>query len=266
MHAEYYCPVLIAFHEDGTFDKEKQHILYDRLLEAGIDGVVVFGSSREFYALTYDECCTVGQDAIAYISGRRPVYVSTGRMSATETIALSSEMIDAGATGVIVVGPYYISASNAGTKAFYDEVALGVDGSIIIYNYPERTGYDVAPVLAQLIEQHPNIVGVKDTVESATHTQRIIAELHEAHPDFRIYSGFDNNLVPVVFAGGTGVIAALSNMVPDLCSHWIQALRKENFDDVARMHKQICALMSVYSMTTPFMSGMKYLIGLQEQV
>lgn len=95
MHAEYYCPILTAFHEDGTFDKEKQHILYDRLLEAGIDGVVVLGSSGEFYALTYDKCCTVGQDAIAYISGRIPVYVGTGRMSATETIALSSEMIDA---------------------------------------------------------------------------------------------------------------------------------------------------------------------------
>lgn len=69
--------------------------------------------------------------------------------------------------------------------------------------------------------------------------------------------------MPVVFAGGTGVIAALSNMVPDLCAYWIQALREENFDDIARMHKQICALMSVYSMTTPFMSGMKHLIGLQ---
>lgn len=263
MQAHYYCPTLTALHEDGSFDEEAQHELYDRLIASGIDGAIVLGSSGEFYAMSYQECQTIGLDAIRHIDGRMEVYVGTGRMNVSQTVSLSNEMIDAGATGVIVVGPYYMGVSPEGVRTYYDEVAKAVRGNILIYNYPDRTGYDVAPVLPDLARSNPNIIGVKDTVESATHTQAIIRSLRQVRPDFKVYSGFDNNLAPVVLAGGTGVIAALSNVAPEMCARWVRALRSEDFGEVARIHEKVCDLMGVYTVATPFMSLMKHILGLQ---
>ena len=264
MHAEYLCPTLTALTSDGVVDFESQHRLYDRLIEAGIDGAIVLGSSGEFYAMTLDECCELGLDAIRHIAGRMKVYVGCGRLKMDETVELSNRMLDAGATGVIVVGPYYIGASEEGIFSYYDEVASRVHGNILIYNYPERTGYDVTPaIINRLLERHGNIVGIKDTVESATHTQAIVKGVKAEHPDFLVYSGFDNNLVPTVFAGGNGVIAAISNMAPELCASWIRAFKADDLKETARIHAEICRLMDIYRITTPFMPGMKKVLEFQ---
>lgn len=262
MNAEYYCPILTAFHEDGSFDEGSQHRMYDRLIDAGIDGIVVLGSSGEFSGLTVDVCREIGLDAIAYVGGRTKVYVGTGRLDIDETVNLSNEMIGAGATGVIVVGPYYCAISNEGIYRYFDAVAQQVQGDILIYNYPDNTGFDVpVSVLKRLVDANSNIVGIKDTVESATHTQRYIHAIKPRHPEFRIYSGFDNNLVPVVFSGGDGVIAAMSNMMPRTCSAWIRALKNDDVAAISKIHATVSRLMEVYSISVPFMPAMKRILA-----
>lgn len=264
MHAEYLCPALTALTPEGDLDAEAQHLLYERLAASGIDGVVVLGSSGEFYGMTLGQCRAIGLDAIRTLAGRLPVYVGCGRLSARETIELSNEMLAAGATGAIIVGPYYIGASEEGIFAYFDRVAGEVRGDILIYNYPDNTGYDVTPsILKRLAERHPNIVGVKDTVESATHTQAIINALKPEHPAFRVYTGYDNNFVPTVLAGGDGAIAAMANMMPETCAGWTRAMREGDFQAVAALHAEVARLMEVYSLSKPFMPAMKRILALQ---
>lgn len=264
MNAEYLCPVLTAFTDDGHFDSESQHELYDRLISAGVDGAVVLGSSGEFPSLSIEDCRIIGMDAISYIQGRIKVFIGTGRLDIDDTVNLSNEMIDAGASGVIVVGPYYFRAGEEGVFSYFSQVASRVHGDIIIYNYPETTGIDVgAGTLERLIESCPNIIGIKDTVESATHTQRLINAIKGKHPDFKVYSGFDNNFIPVVFSGGDGVIAAMANVMPWECAAWTRAVRDGDIEAVASIHAKVSRLMGIYSISTPFMPAMKAILGMQ---
>lgn len=264
MKCGYICPVLTIFREDGSINYEGMHQMYDRLIAAGIDGVVVLGSSGEFYALPLQACRELAADAISYVKRRMKVYIGTGRLILQETVDFSNEMLAAGADAVIIVGPYYIGVDEEEIYEYYHEVAARVQGDILLYNYPDRTGYDIpVSVILKLTENHANIIGIKDTHGSAAHTQAMIAAVRKRHPAFLIYSGFDNNFVPVVAAGGDGCIAALSNLVPETCAELTAAMRAEDMERTARAYQKINTLMELYQVKAPFMPAMKKALMLQ---
>ena len=263
MKAEYYCPVLTIFKENGEIDYTGMHQIFDRIINAGLDGVILLGSSGEFYSLSIDKCKKLAKDCILYIQKKIKVYVGTGRMNLKETIELSSKVIEYGADGVIVVAPYYISGGDEGFYTYYDHLAKSVAGDIIIYNYPDRTGYDMSTsTILKLLENH-NIIGIKDTVESATHTQNIINKVKPIFPNFKIFSGYDNNFIPVVLSGGDGCIAAISNIRPELCAKWVQSVNDGDFLLMEEIFKKINALMNVYKISNPFMPAMKKLLQIE---
>ena len=206
----------------------------------------------------------VALDAIEQLKGKMKVYVGTGCLNVADTVAFSNEMAEAGATGLIIVGPYYIGAEPEGVFEYFDQVASQVKGDIMIYNYPERTSYDVTPdILNRLLDRHDNIVAIKDTVESATHTQKILNLVKSKHPEFKVFSGFDNNFLPTVLAGGNGAIGGMSNMAPYMVASWVKAVNAGDFETVGAIHKAVCELFQVYQQTNPFMPSMKYILQLQ---
>lgn len=263
MTAEFYCPAMTLF-RDGKVDYEAQHKLLGRLVDAGVDGAIILGSASEFYAMTPEVRREVALDAIEQLKGKMKVYVGTGCLNVTDTVAFSNEMAEAGATGLIIVGPYYIGADPEGIFQYFDQVASQVKGDIMIYNYPERTSYDVTPeILNRLLDRHSNIVAIKDTVESATHTQKILNLVKSKHPEFKVFSGFDNNFLPTVLAGGNGAIGGMSNMAPYMVAAWVKAVNEGDFETAAAIHKAVCELFQVYQQTNPFMPSMKYILQLQ---
>lgn len=263
MTAEFYCPAMTMF-RDGKVDYEAQHKLLGRLVDAGVDGAIILGSASEFYAMTPEVRREVALDAIEQLKGKMKVYVGTGCLNVADTVAFSNEMAEAGATGLIIVGPYYIGAEPEGVFEYYDQVASQVKGDIMIYNYPERTSYDVTPdILNRLLDRHDNIVAIKDTVESATHTQKILDLVKSKHPEFKVFSGFDNNFLPTVLAGGNGAIGGMSNMAPYMVASWVKAVNAGDFETVGAIHKAVCELFQVYQQTNPFMPSMKYILQLQ---
>lgn len=263
MTAEFYCPAMTMF-RDGKVDFEAQHKLLGRLVDAGVDGAIILGSVSEFYAMTPEVRREVALDAIEQLKGKMKVYVGTGCLNVADTVAFSNEMAEAGATGLIIVGPYYIGAEPEGVFEYFDQVASQVKGDIMIYNYPERTSYDVTPdILNRLLDRHDNIVAIKDTVESATHTQKILNLVKSKHPEFKVFSGFDNNFLPTVLAGGNGAIGGMSNMAPYMVASWVKAVNAGDFETVGAIHKAVCELFQVYQQTNPFMPSMKYILQLQ---
>ena len=263
MTAEFYCPAMTMF-RDGKVDFEAQHKRLGRLVDAGVDGAIILGSASEFYAMTPEVRREVALDAIEQLKGKMKVYVGTGCLNVADTVAFSNEMAEAGATGLIIVGPYYIGAEPEGVFEYFDQVASQVKGDIMIYNYPERTSYDVTPdILNRLLDRHDNIVAIKDTVESATHTQKILNLVKSKHPEFKVFSGFDNNFLPTVLAGGNGAIGGMSNMAPYMVASWVKAVNAGDFETVGAIHKAVCELFQVYQQTNPFMPSMKYILQLQ---
>lgn len=262
MNAEYICPVVTAFHGDGSVDMEAMKALFDHLIEGGLDGIAIMGSSGEFYSMTLEEARNFARASLAYLKGRIPVYVGTGRLTLEETVELSSFALDCGANGVMIVGPYYIGTDRDGIFAYYDQVAERVSGEILLYNYPDRTGFDITPdIVLRLLEKHSNIAGYKDTMAAPSHTRELIRSIKPQYPGFRIYSGYDDNFTHVLLSGGNGCIAALSNLKPGLCAQWREAWNQGDLGRVAKIQRIIDGLMDFYKISTPFMPAMKYALG-----
>lgn len=114
MRSEYICPVLTAFDENGKVDMEAMKRQFDHLIEGGLNGIAIMGSSGEFYAMTLEEAMAFARDSIAYLKDKIPVYIGTGRLIADETIQFSNYVLDQGATAVMIVGPYYIGTDEIG--------------------------------------------------------------------------------------------------------------------------------------------------------
>lgn len=263
MKAEYITPTICVFDDDGNVNYDACAALIDRVVTAGIDGIVLNGSNGEFFHLTNDERCRLVDAAVEAVNHRARLYVGTGSMSQDEAVKLTRYAHKAGADAALVVPPFYFQLSEQSVEAFYDAIATCSDGDVLLYNFPTLTGNDVTPELTKrLVDKHENIVGYKDTVVDVAHTRRIIEAVSADHPDFRAYSGFDENLAHNNLAGGAGTIGALSNLVPETCVAWAAAINAGDWGESARYQRVIDGLMELYNISQPFMSTFRYALNL----
>lgn len=259
MKSTYICPILTSVNQDGSVNFDDMHGMYDYVLDAGVDGILIGGSSGEFYAFTYEENKAMMLDAIQHINHRGYVMCGTGRLIKSETISLSNEVLVAGADAVIVVGPYYSGCNEEHVFAYYDDILSQINGPVYLYNYADRTGYDVSPeVMLRLLEKHKNFVGVKDTHPLLRHSQKLVQMIKPQYPDFKIVTGYDNNCIPLVISGGDGCIGALSNVRPDMCNAIIQALANEDLSALKTLQREVDTYFQFYEVYTPFNPVMKW--------
>ena len=199
--------------------KENLEVNYDKLDEIlewqiaeGTDAIIICGTTGESATLSEEEHANVIRFAIERVNHRIPVIAGTGSNCTATAVQLSKEASEAGAEGVLVVTPYYNKATQNGLKAHYKAIAKEVNVPIILYNVPSRTGTRLAPqTVVDLCHEVPNIVGVKD----ATGDISEVAELMSlAKGTVDVYSGNDDQIVPVLSLGGKGVISVLSNILP----------------------------------------------------
>lgn len=258
MNLNFLTPVVTAFDSEGNIDCQANKNIYDYLIKNGIDGIIIMGSTGEFFSMPLKQRKELIKLAVGYINKRVPVFVGTGCMSLSETIELSNYAYDMGADAVMVVGPYYFNLSKESIELYYDKVAEGTKAKIYLYNFPARTGYDVTPdIVLNLLNKHKNIVGYKDTVSEMGHTRKLINAVLKKYPDFKVYSGFDENLAHIALCGGCGCIGGLSNVVPDLCSSWVKAIKAKDFDKISQLQKTMDGLMALYDIGTPFIPIVK---------
>ncbi|WP_294852229.1 dihydrodipicolinate synthase family protein [uncultured Oscillibacter sp.] len=258
MQAAYLAPAITLFHEDGTLDLESQGKLFENLIEKGIDGILVEGSSSEFFAMPMEQRSIMAKFAIERINHRVKLIIGTSSMVAQQIIDFSNECLDAGADAVMILPPYYFHFGAEALLQYYDRLAREIHGPIYIYNFPDNTGYTIPPAtVLQLAQMHPNIVGFKDTISGMDHTRELIKLIKPLIPSFEIYSGFDDNFAHNVLSGGNGCIGALSNVVPEVCTAWVRAFRENNLDGIAAGQQSIDRLMDLYAIRSPFLPVIK---------
>ncbi|MBR5338440.1 MAG: 4-hydroxy-tetrahydrodipicolinate synthase [Lachnospiraceae bacterium] len=207
------------FKEDMSVNYEKIEELVEFHIKGGTDCIVVMGTTGEAATLSHEEHLECIKVVIDRAKGRIPVVAGTGSNCTETAVYLSSEACKYGADGLLVVTPYYNKATQPGLIAHYTEVAKSVDIPIIMYNVPSRTGCTLQPAtIAALVKEVDNIVGVKDATGNISSTAKTV-QLTEGNID--LYSGNDDQIVPIMALGGIGVISVLSNVAPkethDIC-------------------------------------------------
>ena len=190
-------------------------------IASGTDALILCATTGEGATLTYAERAEIIERSIRQVNGRVPVIVGTGSNNTASAIALSREACAAGADGVLVVTPYYNKTSQAGLLAHYTAIADAVHIPCILYNVPSRTGCNLTPATLAELAKHPNINAVKEASGNISHVAEIAAACGDS---LNIYSGNDDQIVPLLALGGKGVISVLSNVAPqythDICAKW----------------------------------------------
>lgn len=258
MSAKWLTPVITVFDEDGTIDYKGNERVWDYILAGGIDGLVILGSTGEFFSLTLDEKKQLIAHACAYLKGRTELIFGTGCENMEDTVALSNFALKHGADAVMVVSPYYFSLSQQSLEKFYDDVAVSINGDMYLYNYPDRTVHSIAPETAYaLAMRHKNIIGVKDSVGPMDHTRRMIDLIKPERPDFIVYCGLDENFAHNVMSGGNGAVGGLSNVMPRLCSDMRDAVNAKDFEKVAVLQQKINRAVVMYGVSVPYIPAVK---------
>ncbi len=185
--------------------------MIDWQIEAGIDAIVAVGTTGEGSTLTDEEHREAIRFCVERADGRVPVIAGTGSNDTAYAIELSRYAAEVGADAMLLVTPYYNKATQKGMAASFAAVADAIDKPCILYNVPGRTGCNLLPATAAALSEHPNIVAIKEASGNISQ----IAELAALVGDkMDIYSGNDDQIVPVLSLGGKGVISVLSNILP----------------------------------------------------
>ena len=204
--------LITPMNEDGSVNYEKLRELLEFHVANKTDAIIICGTTGEASTLSDEEHLECIRFACEIINKRIPVIAGTGSNCTQSAIELSKEAEKSGVDGLLLVTPYYNKATQNGLKAHYKAIAKEVNVPIILYNVPSRTGTRLAPqTVVDLCHEVPNIVGVKD----ATGDISEVAELMSlAKGTVDVYSGNDDQIVPVLSLGGKGVISVLSNILP----------------------------------------------------
>lgn len=257
MKAQYLTPVVTVFKQDGSVDSEGNKKVYDYLINGGVDGLVVMGSTGEFFAMTLAQQKQVIDTAAEY-KDRTRVLIGVSRMVMSEVVELADYAYSKGLKEVMVVSPYYFQFTQEALEAYYDQIAAAVKSDIILYNFPDRTAHDLTPELVlHLAKKHKNIIGIKDTVTEMGHTTAILRTVLPEFPNFQVYSGFDDNLVHNVMSGGCGCIGGLSNLMPEKCAAWTKAINDGNTAKMVEGQRFVNDAMALYDIGVPFIPTVK---------
>lgn len=255
-------PVVTVFEENEKPDFEENKKVIDFLIDGGVDGILVLGSTGEFTVLDYEDKLKFAKDYYDYTNGRVDLYFGSNCSSFEDTVKLSNEAIKIGYKGVMVIGPYYFGTDDEKMFIYYNELAKKVDGDIYIYNFPARSGYSISgETYAKLVKENNNIVGLKDSVMDPLHTNRLLRSTEDKKT--KVYSGFDDQFLYNLSTGGAGCIGALSNLVPDLWSDLIKATKEKNFDKVCKLSTLIHKLMPLYDLDSNFSHLFKRLMAVR---
>jgi dihydrodipicolinate synthase len=204
--------LITPFTETGDIDFEKFAELIEFQIENKTDSLIICGTTGEASTLTHEEHIECIRFAVEKTAGRVPVVAGTGSNCTDTAIYLSKEAEKAGADALLVVTPYYNKATQKGLIAHFTEIAEAVSLPIILYNVPSRTCCNIQPATAAYLAKNvENIVAIKEASGNMSQVAQI-AYLAEGKID--IYSGNDDQILPILSYGGCGVISVLSNVLP----------------------------------------------------
>lgn len=238
--------IVTPFHADESVNYDKLDELIEFQISNGTDSIIICGTTGESSTLSEEEHMDCIRFAIERAKGRVPVIAGTGSNSTYTTIQMSKEAVEDGADGLLLVTPYYNKCTQAGLAAHYTAVAKEAKAPIILYSVASRTGVNIAPeTVASLVRDVENIVAVK---EASGNISQIAKIMHLTEGKVDLYSGNDDQVVPLLSLGGKGVISVLANIAPkythEMCAKYFAGDTKGScemqLDAISLIEKLFC--------------------------
>ena len=234
--------LITPFHEDGSVNYEKLEELVEEQIAGGIDAIIACGTTAESATLDHEEHNAVIRFVCERVKGRVPVIAGSGSNSTENAVILSRDAQRAGADALLLVSPYYNKATQKGLIAHFTAVADAVDLPILLYNIQSRTGVNIEPAtIVHLCRNVKNIVGVKEASGSISQIATIMSM---ADGCVDLYSGNDDQIVPILSLGGKGVISVLANVAPRQTHEMCQAYFDGDVKKSAAMQLEAIPLIS----------------------
>ena len=220
---------IITPFKNGVMDLETMGAHIEQQIAAGIDALVIAGTTGEASTLSHEEHCELLRYAAEKIAGRVPIIAGTGSNDTAYGIELSRYACDVGYDALLIVTPYYNKATPKGLIRNFLDTADATNKPIILYNVPSRTGVNIPLSVYREVAKHERIVAAK---EASGNLSAIAQLFDECGDSLDIYSGNDDQIVPILSLGGKGVISVLSNVMPkethDICALWFEGKAKES--------------------------------------
>ena len=234
-------------------EKGIDYELFAKLIEwqiaEGIDGLVVCGTTGEGATLTDEEHKSAIEFMVKQVAGRVPVIAGTGSNDTAYAVELTKHAGQMGVDGVLTVTPYYNKATQKGLIKSFTQIADASSVPVILYNVPSRTGVNIAPKTVLELSKHPNINAIK---EASGDISQIAEIAHLCGDNINIYSGNDDQVVPILSLGGKGCISVLSNLLPKETSEMCRLFREGDVKAAARLQlKYIPLINALFSEVNP---------------
>ena len=235
------CTALVTPFLDEKVNYPMTEQLLRRQIDAGVKAVVLAGTTGESATLSDDEKIELIARCKSFAGDSCTIIAGTGANSTSHAIELSKAAEEAGADALLIVSPYYNKATPEGLYRHYLSIAHSVSIPIILYNVPGRTGVDIPVSVYTRLCRVPNIIGVKEASIDITKVTKIL----QACPDFSVWSGNDDQIVPTIALGGSGVVSVLSNICPEKTVCMVNAALSGNFDTAAALQRQLMPLIEL---------------------
>jgi 4-hydroxy-tetrahydrodipicolinate synthase len=231
-------PALVTpFTDDGrTVDEDRLRTLINHVIEMGVHGVVPCGTTGEFVNMTTEEKKRVIKIAVEEVNGRVPVIAGTGATGTAQAVEMTKYAKDVGATGALIVTPFYMKPADRGIYEHYYTIANDVDFPIILYNIPQCTGLPLPWQMVEDLAQIPNIVGLKD---SSGQLSLILAVLEKVRDKINVLCGHDEVVVAGLAAGCSGAILASANVIPDVWVKMYEHIRKGELQQARELQYKV---------------------------
>lgn len=236
------CTALVTPFLNGEVNYPMLEQLLRRQMDAGIQAVVICGTTGESATLSDTEKIEMFRRAKKYVGDRCLILAGTGSNSTEHAVALSKAAEEVGVDGLLLVSPYYNKATPAGLVTHYSSIAAAVHIPLILYNVPSRTGVDIPVNVYKCLSSVPNITGVKEASPDISK----IARIRAACPDhFSVWSGNDDQSAAVISLGGIGVISVLSNVLPAETLTMVEAALDGDFDTASDLQVKFLPLIEL---------------------
>lgn len=234
-------------------EKGIDYELFAKLIEwqiaEGIDGLVVCGTTGEGSTLSDEEHKSAIEFMVKQVAGRVPVIAGTGSNDTAYAVELTKHACQMGVDGVLTVTPYYNKATQKGLIKSFTAIADASTVPVILYNVPSRTGVNIAPKTVLELSKHPNINAIK---EASGDISQIAEIAHLCGDNINIYSGNDDQVVPILSLGGKGCISVLSNLLPKETSEMCRLFREGDVKAAAQLQlKYIPLINALFSEVNP---------------
>ena len=242
------CTALVTPFFRGEVNYPMLERLLQMQLDAGIKAIVICGTTGESPTLSDKEKIEMFRRAKEYVGNRCLIVAGTGSNCTEHAVALSRAAEEVGVDGLLLVTPYYNKATKQGLFSHFSAIAAAVHIPCILYNVPSRTGVDIPVDVYRKLSRIPNIVGVKEAGGDIVKIAKILASC----PGFSVWSGNDDQIVPVMALGGSGVISVLSNVAPEKTKALADAAYHGDFDTAAALQLQLLPLIeALFSEVNP---------------